>query len=318
MKNGRWTRHVAGVALAMGVGAAGLGQANAQTQAQTQAKPAAAAAQAEPGEIVLPVEGRAGPPSAAEAWLGAKGQRIAHNVSTPTLTPFLPEPGKASGAAMIVAPGGGFMMLSMDSEGYEVARWLASHGVAAFVLKYRLLPTPASAEGLRQQMVGVLTGGPKPLAEVVARGEPLAVADAASAMRLVRARAGEWKIDPQKVGFIGFSAGAYTTLGVTLQADASARPDFIAPIYGPLNRPQAALPKAPPPMWTAISADDPLFGKTDFGLVTAWRDAGVPVELHYYENGGHGWGFNGANNTTTTHWTAPLLWWLQAHGWAVR
>jgi acetyl esterase/lipase len=136
-------------------------------------------------------------------------------------------------------------------------------------------------------------------------------------VRLVRAQAGQWNIDPKKVGFIGFSAGAFTTLGVTLQPDAEARPDFIAPIYGSLDRPKSALPTPLPPMWAAVSADDPLFGATDFGLLAAWRQARAPVELHYYENGGHGWGFSGAPGTTTAHWTESLLWWLKAHGWVL-
>lgn len=278
----------------------------------------APAPRAEPGEIILPVEGAPRPNPQAEEWFGKPGERGVHNVAVPTLTPFLPEPGKANGTAVIVAPGGGFMSLSMDTEGYDVARWLASKGVAAFVLKYRLDPTPATPEGLRTYAIGIFNGGPDKLGGLLERGAPPAIADAAAAVRLVRADASKWNIDPKKVGFMGFSAGAITVLGVTLQIDAAARPDFIMPIYGPMGRPDQALPKPLPPMWTALSADDPLFAKTDFGLVSAWRDAGGLVELHYYENGNHGWGFSGRKGTTTTAWPDHLLGWLQAHGWVAR
>ena len=208
------------------------------------------------------------------------------NVVDPTLTPVLPDPAKASGAAVIVAPGGAFRFLSMENEGTKVAHWLADHGVAAFVLKYRTVPTPRDIPGFGQNLMGFLSTLPQdpnkpfdPTAE--------AVEDAQAAVRLVRARAAEWKIDPAKVGFIGYSAGAMTALGVGLAPDAAARPDFIAPVYPPMMaRP---VPADAPPMFLAVALDDPLFAaKRPLGLIDSWRNAGRPLEVHLYEKGGHG------------------------------
>ena len=210
------------------------------------------------------------------------------------------------------------MSLAMDAEGYQVARWLADNGVAAFVLKYRLEPTPASRAEFTRYAVTVFMGGAKSVGALIERGTPAATEDAVNAMRMVRSRAGEWKIDPRRVGFMGFSAGAFTTMGVALQSDKAARPDFVAPIYGSWSRPTQPLPRQLPPMWAALSSDDPLFGKTDFGLIAAWRDRGGAVETHYYNKGGHGWGFTGAKGTTTVNWRDQFLLWLDARGFLPR
>ena len=311
MRLSKWSMSALAVALTLCATTSVAAQSPASATAAV-----ASEAKAEPGEIVLAVKTPQSPNPASEHWYRSDGARNVHNVSIPTLTPFLPEKGKANGVAVIVAPGGGFMSLSMDSEGYEVARWLASHGVTAFVLKYRLQPTPATQEGLRTYAIKIFTSPPEVLSGLVQRGVPPAVEDAQAAMRLVRANAADWGVDPKKIGFMGFSAGAFTTLGLTYKDDPATRPDFIAPIYGPMGRPDQALPKTPPPMWVALSSDDPLFGKSDFGLVQAWRDARAPVELHYYEKGGHGWGFKGGVDTTTVHWREHFLSWLQVHGWA--
>lgn len=276
--------------------------------------PVATVAQADPGEIALrvaePVQDRA----VREEWYVDQGQRAVHNVSQPTLTPFLPPAGKANGTAIIVAPGGGFMSLSMDNEGYRVARWLAEQGVTAFVLKYRLVQTPATTQGLKGFAVKVFTSGPQALVDVLAKGRPVAVADASQAMRLVRSRAGEWKIDPARVGFIGFSAGAITALAMAVQSDDAVRPNFVASIYGPMGRPSEPLPASLPPLWTALSGDDPLFGKSDMGLVATWQEKKAPLELHFYEKGGHGWGFTGAQGTTAADWPGEFRSWLRMRG----
>lgn len=245
-----------------------------------------------------------------EIWTGAAGYRNVRNVVAPTLTPVLPDPAKANGLAVIVAPGGAFRALSMDSEGYLVARWLADHGIAAFVLKYRLVDMPRDPTEYGKAM-GAFMGkamqqlndpkGPQPDLSTPAP----ALEDAQAAVRLVRSRAAEWKVDPNRVGFVGFSAGAMTALSVGL-GDKEARPDFIAPIYPPLVA--RDVPADAPPMFLAIALDDPLFGKGDLGLIDSWRAAKRPVEAHLYEYGGHGFGMTGRR-------PASMMWIDQFHAW---
>jgi acetyl esterase/lipase len=236
------------------------GQAKAQ-QAPMTPRPAPA----EPDAIVLNTGGvrdATGP----ESWFEQYGDPFVRNVTVATLTPVLPDPDKATGAAVIVAPGGGFLFLSMGNEGWEVARALADRGVAAFVLKYRT--------------------------------------------RLVRARAAEWRVDPDRIGMVGFSAGAMTTLATTLSSP-EADPAFIASIYGPLTA--VEVPADAPPMFVALAADDPLFAHSGFGLVEAWRAAGRPVEFHLYQNGGHGFGL-GNPGKTSNGWFEVFMRWVEMNG----
>jgi dienelactone hydrolase len=133
-------------------------------------------------------------------------------------------------------------------------------------------------------------------------------------MRVVRARATEWKINPTRIGFMGFSAGAFTTLNLVCTSDATTRPDFIGLIYGPMGAPEKTVPDSPPPMWAMLASDDPLLGKTDFALINAWRARGGQIEFRLYEKGGHGFGFPGKEGTTTMHWGQEFVWWLEAQG----
>lgn len=266
------------------------------------------------GEIGLEAAVPAGAP-ASENWAQTKDAYLVHNVSRPTLTPFFPPAGKGNGTAVVIAPGGGFMMLSMSSEGWDVARWLASQGITAFVLKYRLTPTPSDLPGTMNAMRQKLFSGDEVArAAVFSQGMRLATDDAKQALRLVRANAGKWKIDPGKIGFMGFSAGAITTLALVSESDPAAMPAFVAPIYGPLSAPTVPLPAKLPPLWTSMAADDPIFGKSDLGLVSAWKATGASVELHLYAKGGHGYGYAGVPGTTTVHWPEQFLAWLRANG----
>jgi acetyl esterase/lipase len=253
-----------------------------------------------------------------ETWVQLVDQPavlVAQNVSTPTLAPFLPTSDKATGAAVIIAPGGGFLMLSMESEGWALARRLQSEGIAAFVLKYRLEPSEPGAAGLVQSIRRLANGVDTPeFKPTLEHGIQLATEDAKEAMHVVRARAGEWKIDPARVGFLGFSAGAWTALNLAYTSDSETRPAFIAPIYGPMGTPFGTVPASPPPMWVALASNDPLFGKSDFLLINAWRAKGGKVEFHFYEKGGHGFGYPGKPGTTTMHWADEFLWWLKSDG----
>lgn len=241
-----------------------------------------------------------------EQWMTTGPIQGVRNVINPTLTPVLPDPAKATGAAVIVAPGGAFRFLSMDSEGWAVARWLADRGIAAFVIKYRTVPTPRDQASFGKSLMASMSGPRSDTAPLDPTVE--AVEDAAAAVRLIRSRAAEWKVDPGKVGFVGFSAGAMTALGVGLLPDAAARPNFIAPIYPPMMaRP---VPAGAPPMFLAIALDDPLFaaGGKSLGLIDAWRQAKVPIEVHLYEKGGHGFGMRGVS-------AASALWIDEFHAW---
>jgi acetyl esterase/lipase len=253
----------------------------------------------------------------AESWHSQYGSSFARNVTEATLTPFLPDPAKATGTAVIVAPGGGFVTLSMENEGWDVARALAKQGVAAFVLKYRLNQSPASldayADSMRRPRSGPPPGG-SPAAGPGAAGLKPQLDDARAAFALVRARAGQWRIDPDRIGMIGFSAGAMLTM-TTEYAVADARPAFLGDIYGPMGT--VAVPKDAPPLFVAVAADDPLFGSAGFGIVESWHKAGRPVEFHYYEQGGHGFG-RSPTDTTSTGWFAAFTSWLRMHGYLAR
>jgi acetyl esterase/lipase len=236
------------------------------------------------------------------------------NVSQPSLTPFLPPPGKANGAAVIVAPGGGFWYLSWQNEGARVAQRLADEGFTAFVLRYRLDPMPDSSAGFKVASTAKLLalfaqaskGG---VQDRVFPAEARAAEDGAEAVRLVRRRATEWRLDPKRVGFVGFSAGGITAANVAT-LDPTGRPDFVGIIYGALHHP---VPRDAPPAFIAVSADDGLLGKAAIPMFQAWRAAGRPAELHVFEKGGHGWGMS-VHDLTSDHWFDEFVWWMRARG----
>jgi acetyl esterase/lipase len=249
-----------------------------------------------------------------ESWHSQYGSKFARNVTVATLTPFLPDPAKANGTAVIVAPGGGFTSLSMENEGWDVAKALAAKGVAAFVLKYRLNQTPQDLAGYEQAMRQMFTGGGGPPranpGEMMARIAPQ-LADSRAAFALIRKRAAEWHVDPSRVGMVGFSAGAMLTMATTLSGQ-DAKPAFIGIIYGSLA--PVTVPADAPPMFVALAADDPLMGKSEFGLIDSWRTAKRPVEFHYFEQGGHGFGMY-PKDTTSTGWFDEFTRWMGMHGW---
>ncbi|MHA7898954.1 MAG: alpha/beta hydrolase [Henriciella sp.] len=224
-----------------------------------------------------------------EIWRDAGTERWITNVTEPTLLPVLPADPDATRAAVIVIPGGGFQFVSIDNEGYPIAEWLAEQGVAAFLLKYRTMETPSDTAGYAEHMRILWAPEPGDPQIDVTQGIPFAVADAQAALNLVRENADAWGFDADKVGMLGFSAGAMTTLGVTLaDGEDAPKPDYIGYIYGPMT--PVDVPATAPPMFNALAADDPLFKDQGFGLVEAWQAAGVPVEFHYYQSGGHGFG----------------------------
>ena len=276
-------------------------------------------------DLVVPVYRGAAPGS--ESWTqrevtyrDERGEEMVRNVVRPTLTAYLPAKDVATGAAMIVAPGGGFRWLSWQSEGTQVAEWLKAHGVAAFVLKYRLANTGATEQELRESAarLGSMADSARrdsvPANAVnrdpdIARTLPLAIADGREAVRLVRRRAAEWGIDRDRIGLMGFSAGAMLTVGVALERDIESRPDVVASIYA-VQRTPITVPADAPPLFALVAADDWAASASTVALYSAWRAAARPAELHVYERGNHGFGMHKQGMPVDT-WIERLGDWLQ-------
>jgi acetyl esterase/lipase len=226
------------------------------------------------------------------------------NVSTPTLEIFRPKKDIDTGAAVIICPGGGHRILAYDLEGTEVAGWLASKGVSAFVLKYRV---PARDPNKRYEA---------------------AVQDAQRAISLVRSKAGEYRIDPKKIGIVGFSAGGETA-GLTgllprqySPIDAvdqiAYRPDFAVLVYaggfhdektGTL-RDYVKVTETAPPMFLVHAGDDRVNAENSIQLYSALKKAKVPAELHVYASGGHGYGLR-PTDAPVTQWPSRCEDWLK-------
>ncbi len=234
----------------------------------------------------------------------AGGERTVTGVNAPSITPFFPAKEKASGAAVLVIPGGGHSKLCVDHEGDNVARWLAEHGVAAFVLRYRLAREPESTYTI----------------------EGNALPDTQRAIRLIRSRAAEWGIDPQRVGAIGFSAGGELVALAWMRpgegkADAadpmdreSGRPSFQGLIY-PGRSGDIVPTKDAPPAFMACGEKD----RTDIaeGLAEVYlrfKRAGVSAEFHVYAGVGHGFGFRATTKGPVAGWVDRFYDWLGERG----
>jgi acetyl esterase/lipase len=246
------------------------------------------------------------------------GGVVLRNVVEPSLTPVLPDPSLANGSAVIVAPGGGFHMLSWDNEGTRFAERFAQCGVAAFVLRYRLADTGETQDEFVQLMTALAASWMTPdgilpidVDALVPEVQELAFADGRAAVRLVRDRASEWGVDPAKVGFLGFSAGAFVATAVAVSDDPADRPDFVAPIYG--GAAPVAVPADAPPLFAMVAADDGLCRDTCMATASAWMGAGRPAELHVYERGGHGFGASKLG-LPVDGWFERFTEWMQSHG----
>ena len=263
--------------------------------------------------IPLP-ETTALPNPAPEGWARQDAhQRLVYNIAHPAL---MPVPATLEGttpeAAIILIPGGGFQFLAMDNEGYDVASRLAPLGVRVFILKYRTQPVGNGIDAFKAAIAETFQRGGG--AEMRARIAPFAVADAQAAIRMVRAHAAQWHVDPARVGVLGFSAGAMTVLGA-LQANApDARPDFAGMIYGPTQGDQ--VPPHAPPLFAAIAADDRFFASQDLSLIHNWRKSGASVELHLFSGGGHGFASQ-PHGTTSDLWFDDYALWLKTSGYSL-
>ncbi|HEX5499337.1 MAG TPA: alpha/beta hydrolase [Thermomicrobiales bacterium] len=236
-----------------------------------------------------------------------ENSRLVRNVSRPTLTVFLPEPSLANGAGVVVCPGGGFQGLMMDKEGTEVARWLNACGIAAFVLKYRVEPTPDDDAAYLRLAASSPSQRPN-----MDRVRAAAIADGSQALRTIRRQASRWTIDPDRLGIMGFSAGGAVAAGVAAEYDADSRPSFAAPIYAPWRARPA--PADAPPLFLATAGDDALVDpQNSLALYVAWRAANRPAELHIYAKGGHGFAL-WPQGLPVDGWIDRFREWLRSEG----
>ena len=218
---------------------------------------------------------------------------LTYNVSNPTLTVYPADSAIATGTAVIVCPGGGFFILSMNNEGVDVAHWLNQKGITVFLLKYRLGQSMTDNPG-------------KELGDNMRKSDfqdkikpiiPFSIADGKEAIKYVRAHAAEYNISAARIGIIGFSAGGTVAAASAFNYNADNRPDFVAPIYSFMPPAlQGPIVADEPPMFLAAATDDQL-GITahSVDLYSKWLASKHQVELHIYTKGGHGFGMNKQN-----------------------
>jgi acetyl esterase/lipase len=232
---------------------------------------------------------------------------VVTNVSVPTMEVFKPE--KPNGTSVIIAPGGGLYVLSIKSEGTAVAKWLNEKGITAFVLKYRIVPT--GEDGVKEITDEGVTN-PQKIGERVTPVLPLSITDGLTAIHHVRTNASQWNIDPQKIGFMGFSAGGAVTMGVVYNYTSTNRPNFIVPVYPWTTvMPVQKTPEDAPPMLVICATDDPLglaVGSVD--LYSSWLKAGKNTALHMYSKGGHGFGMK-QQNLPSDNWIERFYDWSE-------
>lgn len=234
------------------------------------------------------------------------------NVSTPTLKVFRPAKEKDTGASVVIAPGGGYHILAWDLEGEEVAEWLNSLGVTGIVLKYRVPRRPGQP------------GNEPPIG-------PLQ--DAQRAVSLVRSKAAEWNLDPNRIGLLGFSAGGHLAARAGTNFDrrayesvddvdkVSCRPDFLVLVYpaylankeGTGLNPDIRVSKETPRTFMVHAGDDPVTVDSSIQFYRALKQAGVPADLHVYSTGGHGYGLRKTEEPVTT-WPQQCEEWLKKAG----
>lgn len=283
-----------------------LATASVPATAQSGISTETIAAPAQPDTILLETAEK----TDREIWHASVAGRYAvRNVTRPTLTAFRPV-GKPSPASVIIAPGGAFLGLEMDKEGWEVARWFANLGITAFVLKYRTLPTPPDQKLFVAELDKMIAGHKSVLAPP-SDTPAQALADGLAALRHVRSNAASYGIDPARVGFMGFSAGGFLSRSLVEKGGAD-RPDFAAPIYpnmGPMTVPADA-----PPMFVAIAADDFLLGRhKGLPLLETYRAAGKSIEFHLFSAGGHGFAA-GPAGSPAEGWLDLMHRWMRTQG----
>ncbi|MEY3375781.1 MAG: hypothetical protein RL463_85 [Bacteroidota bacterium] len=238
------------------------------------------------------------------------GIRLVYNITEPVLLYYPAAADKANGTAMIIAPGGGFRFLSIDSEGIEVAKWMNKLGISTFVLKYRV--ARSYTDNPYTEIAPLITDRKK-FDSLNAPFVEFAKNDGISAMKYVRSNAAKYGIDPKRIGFMGFSAGGTVTMSVVLSAPQEWKPNFIAPVYYYADAVLGNdMPKGPMPAFISVAADDGLgLDVHSVKLYEKWKAAKQPVELHVYENGDHGYGMR-KQGKSSDNWTNDFENWLKS------
>lgn len=254
---------------------------------------------------------------------GTSGDTVLlRNVSEPALSLFRPE--KPNGVGVIVCPGGGWRLLIWEHEGTAIARWLAERGYTAFVLKYRVGATPASprdfedaemqkaaAEGMPTRQTAPRTAS-ELFPESTRPTREAAGDDARRAIAIVRSRAAEWGVAPERIGVLGFSVGACIAVDVAVEPR-GAPIAFAAAIYGgDSGRP---VPADAPPLFALVAQDDHLVCRITEAYFGEWADAGRAAELHVFRSGGHGFGLT-RQGLPTDNWPELFQGWLAGLGFA--
>jgi len=260
-----------------------------------------------------------GPAPGSESWTWNEAEndnnswqtKVVYNVSKPTLTVFTPDAGTANGTAVVIAPGGGFHALSINSEGYDVAKWLVQKGITCFVLKYRL------SHSLTTDPVGEMMTkwGKKEFDDENAAVIPLCIADGRLAIAYVRKHAAEYNIAPDRIGIMGFSAGGTVTSAALFNYSKENKPDFAAPVYPffPASM-HGTVAEDAPPLFIVTASDDGLgLAPHSVDLYSKWLFNKKDAELHMYARGNHGFGMR-KQNLPTDKWIERFAEWLDVQG----
>ncbi|HKC35822.1 MAG TPA: dienelactone hydrolase family protein [Chitinophagaceae bacterium] len=260
-----------------------------------------------------------GPAPGSESWTWNEAEndnngwqtKVVYNVSKPTLTVFQPTAEKANGTAIIIAPGGAFHALSINSEGFDVAKWLVEKGITCFVLKYRLahsITTDPVAEVMSKW-------GKKEFEDDNKAVIPLEIADGKAAVVYVRKHAAEYNLEPNRIGIMGFSAGGTVTSSTLFNYTKENRPDFAAPIYPYFpSEMHGAIANDAPPIFIVTASNDGLgLAPHSIDLYNKWISTKHDAELHMYARGDHGFGMK-KQNLPTDNWIERFYDWLGVQG----
>ena len=267
-----------------------------------------------------------GPEVAFRGPVGTSGDTaMLRNVSDPTLGVF--RPAKPNGVGVIVCPGGGWRILTLEHEGINVAKWLTAHGYTAFLLKYRVHGTPATQtdydawevklisqiDMARSGRTAFRTMSDIVPYEIFRAAREAAADDGRRAVAIVRERAKDWDLDPGKIGMMGFSAGAFLVADVAVDPQAAPLA-FVAPIYGGETQGRS-VPENAPPLFTVVAQDDFVAYRMIESLYSDWTDAGRSAELHIYRRGNHGFGMV-KQGSPSDRWINLFHEWLADQGLA--